>query len=143
MAIETNKAVVRQLFEQVLNNHDLELADTLIDPQIVMHDPMMGVATGVSSFKQLVALFLTAFPQQHTTVDHLVAEGEYVVALHTHRATHTGPFMGIPPTGKDIIVEGLELFRLADGKIVEFWRHDDDAGLLQQLGAIPVPAQAM
>jgi predicted ester cyclase len=64
----------------------------------------------------------------------------HVVILHTHYATHTREFMGIPTTGISVVVNGLEQYRIVNGKIVEFWRHDDDAGLLRQLGAIPQSA---
>lgn len=65
-----------------------------------------------------------------------------MAVLHTHTATHTGPFMNLAPTGVQAIVNGIELFRLADGEIVEFWRKDDDASLLMQLGAMPAPQAA-
>ncbi|MCE7980110.1 MAG: hypothetical protein DYG89_02865 [Caldilinea sp. CFX5] len=87
-------------------------------------------------------VFNSAFPGHRVQVHHLVAEGDLVSVIHTHFAKHTGPFMGMPPTGKEIVVNGVEVIRLANGKIVEFWRHDDDAGLLMQLGAMPTPAPA-
>jgi hypothetical protein len=82
----------------------------------------------------------TAFPGYRVQVHHLVAEGDFVSVIHTHFAKHTGPFMGMPPTGKEAVMNGVEVIRTANGKIVEFWRPDDDAGLLMQLGAIPAPA---
>ena len=62
--------------------------------------------------------------------------------LHTHTATNTGSFLGMPPTGKTVVVNGLELFRLRNGKIVEFWRKDDDVSMLMQLGMLPMPQPA-
>jgi predicted ester cyclase len=73
----------------------------------------------------------------------MTAEGGYVYVLHTHLATHTGPFMHLAPTGRRVVVGGVEIFRLRDGKIVEFWRKDDDASLLMQLGILPAPASAV
>ena len=142
MSLDHNKAVVRRLFDELVNGYDLHVVDEIIAPDIVLHDPVFGTAGGIDMFKQLLGVFRTAFPEQHTTLDVLTAEGDLVTALHTHTGRHLGPFMGMPPTGKDIHIEGLELYRVADGKIIEFWRHDDDAGLLRQLGAIPEPATA-
>lgn len=68
------------------------------------------------------------------------APNDLVAALHIHTGIHTGSFMGMPPTGRTIKVQGLELFRIQNGKITELWRHDDDAGLMRQLGMILMPA---
>jgi len=68
----------------------------------------------------------------------LIAEGDLVVAHHTHHVTHSGEFMGMPPTGKKIAVQGIEIFRLADGRIVEMWHQDDMLSLFQQLSMISV-----
>lgn len=58
-------------------------------------------------------------------------------------AAIAGTFMGIPPTGKRVKVSGIDIFRMADGKIVERWAEIDTLGMLHQLGAIPAPPQAV
>jgi predicted ester cyclase len=75
-------------------------------------------------------------------VHDVIADGDRVAVRHTHRATHGGEFMDLPPTGKQVVVEGIEIFRLRDGRIAEFWHQDDLLSLLQQLGAIPAPEPA-
>src|SRR5215203_1392213 len=87
-----SKEIISRLFEQVINNFDLNAIDALIDADIRIHDPVMGEMQGIEAFRQLVAVFQTAFPQQHTTVEDLVAEGDLVAALHTHTGVHTGSF---------------------------------------------------
>ena len=82
-----------------------------------------------------LSIYLEPSPDLHQ----FVAEGDFVAVLHTHNATHTGPFMGMPPTGKSVAVLGIELYRLRDGKITEFWRLDADLSLLMQLGAVATP----
>jgi predicted ester cyclase len=72
----------------------------------------------------------------------LIAEGDLVVAHHTHHVIHGGQFMDMPPTGKEIAVQGLEIFRLADGRSAEMWHQDDMLSLFQQLGMIRVPEVA-
>ena len=91
----------------------------------------------------MLAVFDIAFPGHRVTVENMTAEGDYVYVLHTHTAVHNGPFMHLAPTGRRITVNGVEIFRLHDGKIVEFWRKDDDASLLMQLGILPAPATAV
>ncbi len=84
---------------------------------------------------------LAAFPDLHVTPEDVIAEGDSVVARLTSRGTHQGEFQGIPPTGKQITLTGIEVFRIADGTIAERWGEFDFLGLLQQLGVIPSPAQ--
>jgi predicted ester cyclase len=69
----------------------------------------------------------------------MVVDGDRIAVRHTHYATQAGEFAGIPPTGRRVTVPGIEILRLRDGQIVEFWHHDDFLALMQQLGAIPSP----
>lgn len=73
------------------------------------------------------------------TVEDVVAEGDRVAVRLTARGTHTGPLLGLPPTGKSVSFGGMEVFRVADGLIVESWGQFDALGLLRQLGATPTP----
>jgi steroid delta-isomerase-like uncharacterized protein len=138
MSIEENKALV-QLFYEALNQPDATAIDRAIDdyvlPNLIYHDPVLGTVPGIEVYRQVVHAYLQAFPEQHITVHQIVAEGEYVAVLHTHVGRNLGAFMGMPPTGKEVTFSGLELVRLVDGKVAEFWRHDDDAGLMRQLMA--------
>lgn len=137
MTTETNKMTVHRVFEEMINQENRAVIDELFAPDVVLHDPMMGTAVGADAFRQLMGLFDTAFPGHRVAVEQVLAEGEFVSVLHTHTAVHNGPFMEIPPTGRQVKVNGLELFRLCNGKIVEFWRKDDDVSLLMQLGVMP------
>ena len=69
---------------------------------------------------------------------HSLAEGDRVAWRFTVRGTHQGPFRGIAPTGRSIVLTGTALTRMRDGQMVENWNETDDLGLLQQLGVIPV-----
>jgi predicted ester cyclase len=137
MMTETNKMTVHRVFEEMINQEKRGVIDELFAPDVIIHDPMMGTAVGANAFRQLMAVFDAAFPGHRVTVEHVLADGEYVSVLHTHTAVHNGPFMEILPTGRQVKVNGLELFRLCNGRIVEFWRKDDDVSLLMQLGVMP------
>ncbi|MBP7963525.1 MAG: ester cyclase [Caldilineaceae bacterium] len=139
---DANTAVVLRSFSEVINQENKEVIAQIYAPDVWVHDPFMGTAQGIDVFNQLLGMFDTAFPHHRVTVDQVVSQGDMVCVLHTHTATHTGPFMGMPATGKTAVVNGLELFRLRDGKIVEFWRKDDDVSLLMQLGMLPMPQPA-
>ena len=142
MSTEQNKAIVRRIYDELLNQENKAVIDEIFDDEVTIYDPFTGVTKGPDSFRQLLNIFDTAFPGHRVTVQQVVAEGDFVSVLHTHLATHTGPFMGLPGTGKEIKVEGIELFRLRNGRIVEFWRKDDNVSLLIQLGIMPPPAMA-
>lgn len=139
---EANKAAAVRLFTEVINQEDKAVIDQIFAADAILHDPFTGDSQGIASFKGLLGVFDTAFPHHRARVEQVIAEGSYVAVLHTHLAVHTGPFLSLPPTGRTISVNGLELFRFAGGKIAEFWRKDDDASLLIQLGALPAPQAA-
>jgi predicted ester cyclase len=92
---------------------------------------------GLEAYKQLLSVYVTAFPDLQFTIEDMIAEGDTVVVRYTTRGTHQGNFRGIPPTGKQVSGTGMFIDRLVNGKAVEQWFNGDDLGLLQQLGVIP------
>lgn len=142
MSAEQNKATVMRVYEELVNQEKKGVIDEIYAADVIVHDPFMGTTTGVEGFRQLLGMFDAAFPGHRVKVHHVLAEGNLVAVVHTHTAKHTGQLMHLAPTGRDISVNGIEVFRMAGGKIAEFWRHDDDVGLLMQLGAIPAPQAA-
>jgi predicted ester cyclase len=82
-------------------------------------------------------MFRAAFPDWHSDLDFLVGEKDIVVELFTASGTHRAEVMGVAPTGNTVTLRGINVFRVADGKIVERWGRLDDLGLLQQLGIAP------
>ena len=139
MSIEENKAIVRRFYQFGATG---EQDDLLLAPDIAYHGPpSIGDFQGRDAFKQMLTVFRSAFPGYQTTVDDLIAEGDRVAALHTHSGTHRGEFLGIPPTGKSATTQGIEIFRVHNGQIVEFWHMDDIMSLVQALGGIPSPGQ--
>ena len=134
---EQNKEIVRRVYQDIFDANNPAAIDALFAPDVIVHDPITGDSQGIEAYRQLAAFFLSAFPQENTDLQIFVAEGDYVTVLHTHHAVNSGSFLGMPPTGKTVHVPGLELYRIQNGRIIEFWRHDDDAGLMRQLGLLP------
>ncbi len=143
MSTEENKAIVVQLYEEIFNKGNVELADKLVAPNAVNHDPAAppNTTSGALGVKAVVTMLRVAFPDDHHTIEDLIAEGDKVVVRLTHTGTHQGAFLGLAPTGKHITNTSIHIFRFADGQLVEAWANRDDLGLLQQLGAIPAPAR--
>ena len=117
MSTQENKAIVRRLFEEVLKGN-LDIADELIITDYAQHS-VFGVPPGREGFKQFFAGFAAAVPDASHTIDDMIAEEDKVVLRSTIRGTQTGPLPGIPPTGKPFTLTTIDIFRLADGKIVE------------------------
>jgi len=136
MSTEDNKALVRRFYEDAFNQRNLALVDELCSTTHVFHNPPTTLH-GREEFKQLLSVYLTAFPDARFTVEDEIAEGEKVTSRYTFRGTHQGELMGIPPTGKQVTVTGIIINRIAGGQSVEGWLNFDALGLLQQIGAIP------
>jgi predicted ester cyclase len=137
-----NKNIIRRYFEEAWNLGHLEILDELIAPNYVNHDPFVpGLPPGPEGLKPIFGGFRTAFSDLHYTIEELVAEGDLVVTRWTMRGTHSGELMGIPPTGRQVLVGGMQIERIVNGQIVEHWRKSDDLGLMQQLGVIAAPQE--
>jgi len=137
MSTEESKALVRREYEQGVNKKDFDVRDGALASNYLGHFPGVPPIQGIEAFKQFTSGFFTAFPDLQTTIEDLIAEGDKVAVRQTWRGTHTGNFLGIPPTGKQVAFTSTEFYRVAGGKLAEEWVELDMLGLLQQLGAIP------
>ncbi len=138
MSTEENKAIYRRIWDELLNKGNLAVVDELVAPSYVFHDPQ-GSFSGPQGLKQFITAFRSAFSDMQFTVEDMIAEGDKVVKRWTLRAKHTGDFMGITPTGKQVEITGTSIGRFADGRSVEDWEALDHLGLMQQLGVVPPP----
>ena len=132
------RTIHRRIFEEGFNQHNMDLVADLISPDYVNYD-LPAPAPGREGFKQVMAMFFTAFPDMRVTLERALVEGDAVASRGVITGTHQGPFQGIPPTGKQVTVKYMDMWRFAGGQAVENWVQLDMLGLLQQLGAIPQP----
>jgi steroid delta-isomerase-like uncharacterized protein len=132
---DQNKAIVRRYYDEVLNQGRWETVQEIFDPAFLSHAP--GVITvNLDRYQQLAHESRTAFPDLHVTIDDQIAEGDKVVTRWTAHATHQGPMMGIPPTGKALWITAIHIHRLANGKLIEHWEEINMLGVLKHLGVI-------
>jgi len=96
---------------------------------------------GPSGQKKIADDFRAAFPDLMVKVDLIIGEGKFVVGRWTATGTHEGDLMGIAATGKQATTAGININRISGGKLVQGWGIFDQLGLLQQIGAISVPAR--
>ncbi len=141
MSVEQNKAIARHFTEEVVNKGKLDAIHDLVATNYVWHDAPPGLPSGTEGLKQFFAMHSAAFPDWHSTIDDLIAEGDKVTQRFTGRGTHKGEFMGIAPTGKQVTLTGILIYRIAGGKIVEEWLNVDELGMMQQLGVVPPPPE--
>jgi len=144
MLSETNKTVSRRFFEEVWNKGDLAVINEIITKDHVNSGPgtIPGLPNGPEGSKQFVTVYRNAFPDVHFTIDDQIAEGDKVVTRWSAEGTHKGELAGLPATGKFSTVTGISVNRLVNGKIAESWGIFDEFGMMQQLGAIPMPELA-
>ncbi len=134
---EHNKAIVSRYYEEVWNLGRLEVIDKVISEHFMGHRSSDLDYVGPESIRDSVNALCGAFPDGKFTIDDVIAEGDKVAIRFTVHATHMGPFRNIPPTGKQIVITGMRIYRIVDEKIVERWECIDQLGLMQQLSAIP------
>src|SRR5919112_4230235 len=120
--IKQDKALVRRWLDEVLTRGEMERIDELFASNYVLHDPgLVREVHGREGVEQYAARFRAASPDICFTVEDQIAEGDMVVTRWTARGTHREEFLGIPPTGSQITMSGIEFDRVIDGKIDEAW----------------------
>ena len=140
MSTNDNKSVIRTFIEDVINQGRLERADDIVIEDFVELDPLPGQVQGREGLKEVICQMRSAFPDIHWTVDEMLAEGDKVFTRFTWSGTHEGAFLRVPATGRRITVKGMVIDRLVAGKMADSRILMDTLGMMQQLGALPVPA---
>ena len=130
---EENKTVARRFIE-ALSTGDVAALDELVaeDCEIVGR---LESGRGREVFRRVIATLHTAFPDLHTTIEELIAEGDSVVVRLTERGTHRGAFVGISPTGKSVTWSGVDILEVHNGRITKRWGLRDRLELLEQLNS--------
>ncbi|WP_338875582.1 ester cyclase [Spirosoma sp. SC4-14] len=136
MSTEANKAVVTRYWEDFWNKKQGDLINEITAADLKLHFPP-GQAHQPPSLKKWFETAQSAFPDVHFTMHDLIAEGDKVVCRWSYEATNTGGFLGNDATNRKVTDQGINMFRIENGKIAELWMSGDSLGLLHQLGVIP------
>ena len=137
---EELKAVVRRFLEEIWHKGNLDAIEEFIAPNYIRHESHTesgGDIHGPEGARQTIAMIRAAFPDIHFTMEDVLVDKDRVVVRWTCRGSHQGVFKNIAPTGRRVTFTGINIYRIADGKIVERWSNDDGLSLLQQLGVMP------
>ena len=130
-----NLAIVRRFFD-LINTRRLDLLPEVVAAGYINHNPSPGQIPGGASVQHTLRMLHATFDPMQFDVHECLAAGDRVVVRFTIRGIHRQPFLGIPPTGKPIAIEGVDIFRIADAKIAEAWVVLDRYAFLQQTGAL-------
>ena len=109
--------------------------DELVSPDVLHHfnsspEPIIGLQAN----KEFNASLFQGFPDIKQTIHDVIAEEDKVVYRTTLKGTHTGEFLGIPPTNKTGRINDFNLLRIANGRIVEWWYECNMLEMMKQLG---------
>ena len=133
--LENNKDLIQAYTNDFINQQNIAAFGKFFATDLIFHNT--DGAVNYEQQKEFLQAVFIAFPDLHETSDVLVAEGDQVARVYTAKGTFKDEFMGILPTGKQIVVKGIQVFRIVDGRIAEVWSSSDDLGMMQQLGVIP------
>ncbi len=133
--IKKNKDFIKVYTEDFWNKHNIASFEKYFTSDFIVHFAEGDM--NAEQYKGLCQAYFAAFPDLRITTEDVIAEGNKVVKIWTVNCTQKGDFMGIPATGKSIVVKGIEMFLIKDGMITELWASMDNLGMLTQLGVIP------
>lgn len=133
MDLEANKALVKRYVEMWATGN-VALADEILAAAYIDHTHP-DQAPGPESVKQEVTAFRAGFPDARITIEQMIGEGDTIAFRFMLRGTHQGPFAGFAPTGKEVVLTGIDFIRIADGKMVELWSCQETLSWVLQLGA--------
>jgi predicted ester cyclase len=136
MGIEENKDVVRRFVDECVNTHREDLLPRFVDDAVTMYPGTPGQAAathGIEELRSAYRRFRVLFPDLHVTHDLLLGEGDYVVARWTGTGNQAAEVSGVAPSGQALTWGGIDIYRIQDGRIVEWWRNDDFGALLHRL----------
>ena len=138
-AVQSNTEVIREYTQRVFNEHNPDLASGYLTPQVKWHGGLLGTVEGLGNVTEMLSGFIGALPDLHAAEQDMVAACDTVAVRYIVEATHEGNLLGIPPTGRRVRWDAVDIYRLADGMIVEEWAADDTAATMYQLGAFMPP----
>jgi predicted ester cyclase len=132
---ERNKATIRRVFAEFVNQGDSSLVDELYRPDVIDHAGLPGAPEGAEGVKYTIAGLREAFPDFHVTIEDISAHDDMVVIHNTWRGTHRGDLLGIAPTGRTFLSVGIVIWRLdEEGRIAERWEHGVASNMFAALG---------
>ncbi len=138
MTTDDNKKTARRIVIELIKGGNLDLVENLIAANFIEHAAPPGTPQGRDSFRAMIPMLRSAFPDLEYTIEDQFAEGDRVAQRLVGHGTMQGSFMGMPPTGKRAEWQEMHIHRFdAEGKLAEHWETSNELGMMAQLGLIP------
>ncbi len=134
-----NERVVEAFLQDVINEHNGDHAINYLNPDMQWSGGTVGTVTGSANVAGLFASVVAAFPDAHITINDIFAQGDQVVVRVVVSGTQEGPILGIPASGRFVQWDGVDVYRLSDGKISNIWAGDDWTAILNDTGTYKAP----
>ncbi len=139
---EENRTLVSRYLREVWSLGNTDKLEEFVASDYVYHGSYdLHRSHGKEGLLQRVEALRTGLPGFRCSVDELFSVDDRVVVRFTASGVHSGVFLGVKPTGRQVRLSGITIFRLSRGKIAEEWTNWSALGVLQQLGVIPVPEE--
>lgn len=139
MSLRELENKIRRAGEEAWYEGNVDALNEAYADDLVSHKPPFPDTNGLEAVKQSIAGTRLAYSDMQTTYHEWIAEGDAIAYRYTMRMKHTGtsPSLPIPPTGKEVVLQGCIVVHVKDGKVIEEWECSDYLGFLQQLGVVP------
>jgi steroid delta-isomerase-like uncharacterized protein len=134
-----NERVVEAFLQDVINEHHGGHAFNYLNPDMQWSGGTVGTVTGSANVAGLFASVVAAFPDAHITINDIFAQGDQVVVRVVVSGTQEGAILGIPASGRFVQWDGVDVYRLSDGKISNIWAGDDWTAILNDTGTFKAP----
>jgi predicted ester cyclase len=123
-------------FHAAWSRADYETLRQLLAPDCINYNLVTGEQRGIDFELEACRIWHAGFSDVNVRIQQILEKEDRVVVHWQLASRHTGEFMGIAPTQKFVTVPGIEINRVADGRIAEIWRLSDGLSVMQQLGAM-------
>jgi predicted ester cyclase len=127
-SVEENKNTVRQVLA-AFEASDESAIENLHAPGFVAHGMPPGLSPDVEGMKKLAQIVMKGIGEPEITIDDLFGEGDRVALRFTHTGVHQGEMFGIPPSNRRVTVTGIEIYRMSDAGVAEYWGQIDMSDL--------------
>ena len=138
-SVKANERVVEAFLQDVVNEHNGDHATNYMNPDMQWSGGTVGTVTGRDNVAGLFASVVAAFPDAHITINDIFGQGDQVVVRVVVSGTQQGAILGIPASGRHVQWDGVDIYRLSDGKIGNIWAGDDWTAILNDTGTYKAP----
>jgi len=138
-SVKANERVVEAFLQDVINEHNGDHAANYLNPDMQWSGGTVGTVTGRANVAGLFAGVVAAFPDAHITINDIFGQSDQVVVRVVVSGTQEGPILGIPASGRFVQWDGVDVYRLSDGKISNIWAGDDWTAILNDTGTFKAP----